>query len=236
MIFQIPDTMPPQHYRAIDIHGVLNLGLFLLFAAILIIFGVLFLFNARKQELESVKKLKMGFGLFGIFYGVCRIFFIIAFQDFTNPDLNYDIYTSLAYSTGMVGFTTIIYGFEQVKYEKRYFTIIAAIITILTIVGTVVTILRMATIREMLLAIIWLGTPISGLMLFFLYLNLIKLSTGIVKKKAIFSLLGFFIMVVGISLDSQVFLAIEWIPIWVKMDIVPILCIVGYLIFSINQY
>jgi len=55
---------------------------------------------------------------------------------------------------------------------------------------------------------------------------------GIVRRKALYSLLGFIIMIAGITMDGQFFLAIEVVPLWLKMDIVPLICIGGFLIFA----
>lgn len=235
MIVQIPETMPAEHYRPINIHGILNLFLFIVFTAILFIFGIIFLMKSRKQEIESAKRIKLAFGLFGILYGTCRIFFILMFQDFTNPNQNYNLFANIAYSFGMAGFTSIIWALEKVKYKKNYFFLIAATITLITFAGVFLILTGIAEIRLLVLIIIMIGTPIAGFFIFLLYIQLIRLSTGAVKKKAIYSLIGFFIMVVGISMDGQFFLAIDTVPLWFKMDVVPIICIVGYLMFAINQ-
>lgn len=36
-------------------------------------------------------------------------------------------------------------------------------------------------------------------------------------------------------MDGQYFLAINTIPMWFKMDVVPLICIGGYLLFTITQ-
>ncbi|NVM05256.1 MAG: hypothetical protein HWN67_23255 [Candidatus Helarchaeota archaeon] len=231
----IPETMPDEHYRPINIHGILNLSFFIAFAAILIILGVSFLLRVKKQEDEAAKRIKIAFGLFGVLYGICRIFFILMFQDFTNPAQNYDLFANIAYSFGMLGLTSIIWAIEKVKYETRYFFLTGLAITIITTAGIVLNLLGMAVIRELILIIIMSGTPVAGFFIIILYIQVIRLSSGEVRKKALYSLIGFLIMVVGITMDGQFFLAIETIPIWFKMDVVPLFCIVGYLMFAINQ-
>lgn len=231
MLSQIPKTMPKEHYAI----GSLNLLLFIVFAIILIVFGVYFLFLTRRQEIEAARRIKLSFGLFGVFYGICRIIFILMFQEFTEPDKNYDLFCSIAYSFGMIGFTSIIWSLEKAKYKTKYFFLISLALTAITIAGTILTFLRIAEIRETILIIIMLGTPMAGFFVFILYVQLIRLSSGIVKKKALYSLIGFLIMVVGITMDGQFFLAIETIPNWFKMDIVPLICIAGFLLFLIAQ-
>ncbi|MHA1275406.1 MAG: hypothetical protein ACTSQP_10710 [Promethearchaeota archaeon] len=235
MIYQIPETMPSEHYNPSTFHGAMNFYIFIIYAAVLIIFGIIFLNKVKSQEIEGAKRIKLSFGLFGIFYGICRIFFILMFQDFTNPDQNYNLIANIAYSFGMVGFTALIWALEKVKYQKNYFFMISLIITIITISGVFLNLLKIAEIRESILIIIYLGTPLAGFFIFILYIQLIRLSSGLVRKKAIYSLLGFIIMVIGITMDSQFFLAIESIPLWFKMDVVPIICIIGYLLFALNQ-
>ncbi len=234
-MLQIPETMPQEHYNPINVHGAINLYSFLAFAAILIALGILFALKAKKQELEAARRIKLAFGMFGIFYGVCRIFFALAFQEFTNPDANYNLFVNIAYSFGMIGFISLIWGLEKAKYETRYFFMIGLAITILTIAGVILNLLNILVIREFVLIVIYIGTPIAGFFIVILYIQLIRMSTGTIRKKSIYSLVGFLVMVVGITMDSQFFLAIEAVPLWFKMDVVPIVCIVGYLIFAINQ-
>lgn len=232
MILQIPDTMPAEHYAP----GTLNLYLFMAFTVILWIFGVIFLLKSRKNEIEGAKRIQLAFGLFGIFYGLCRLFFILMFQDFTNPDQNYNLIASIAYSCGIIGFTSIIWALEKLKYKKNYFFMVGLLVTIITIAGTVIIALRIASeIRTTLLLVIFIGVPISALIIFILYIFLISKSTGVVRKKAAYSLLGLIIMFIGIVMDSQFFLALEQVPLLIRMDVVPIICIVGYLIFSLTQ-
>ncbi len=234
-MLQIPETMPEEHYNPINIHGTINLYLFIAFAAILIALGILFVYKAKKQELEASKRIKLAFGLFGIFFGVCRVFFILMFQAFTNPDVNYNLLANIAYSFGMIGFTCLIWALEKAKYETRYFFLIGLAITILTMVGILLNILNVLVIREFILIVIMLGTPIAGFFIVILYIQLIRMSTGTIRKRSIYSLAGFLIMVVGITMDGQFFLAIDTVPLWLKMDLVPIICIVGFLVFALNQ-
>ncbi len=237
MLLQIPETMPPEHYNfTIFPHGFLNGILFAAFAVILIIFGIIFFKRARKQEIEGARRIQWAFGVFGITYGITRILFILMFQPFTNPDQNYNLIASIAYCFGIVGFAAIIWALERIKYKKKIFFTIILITTLITIGGTIVVAFGAADIRETMLTIIFIGTPLSAIILLILYLTLIIKSTGSVKKKSTYSLLGLVIMFVGIVLDSQFALAIGAIPIWVKMDIVPIITIVGYLIFAITQF
>ena len=233
----IPGAMPDEHYRPINIHGMLNLWLFVAFAVILLVFGVVFLVISRKQELESAKRIKVAFGLFGIFYGICRIVFILMFQPFTLPQYNYDLLANIAYTFGMLGFSSIVWALEKVKYEDtNYFLIAIMILTVMTGVGVIFNILNIANLREFILIVIMLGTPITGFFIILLYIQVIQMSTGELRTKAIYSLLGFIIMVVGITMDGQFFLGIESVPLWFKMDVVPLLSIGGYLMFAVNQF
>ena len=236
MISQIPQTMPPEHYNfAMFPHGFINGVLFAVFAGLLFVFGIIFLKRSKRQEITSAKRIQIAFGIFGISYGITRVLFILMFQDFTNPDQNYSLIASIAYSFGMIGFAAIIWALERIKYEKKIFFSIILLTTIITIGGTIFIAFGGADIRETVLTIIFIGTPISAMILLILYLTLIIKSTGIVRKKSTYSLLGLVIMFVGIVLDSQFILANQAIPIWVKMDLVPIITIIGYLIFALVQ-
>lgn len=229
MLLQIPETMPEEHYAI----GSLNLTLFIVWIVILYVFGIIFLIKSGKQEMESQKHIKRAFGLFGIFYGTCRVFFILMFH--VDPDTYYNLLANVAYTFGMIGFTAIIWALEKIKYEKHYFFIISMIITLVTLAGVILLLLGLGDFRIYILVLIMFGTPIAGIFIIILYISLIKNTVGSVRKKAIYSLIGFLIMVVAITMDGQFILAIEWIPLWIKMDLVPILCIAGYLIFALNQ-
>ncbi|MFO8017087.1 MAG: hypothetical protein R6U96_00485 [Promethearchaeia archaeon] len=239
MLGQIPDTMPNEHYRPINIHGIINLYAYIFFAVLLIGFGIYFFLQTKKQELKSVKRLKVGLGLFGITYGITRILFVLMFN--INPDVYYDMFASLAYAVGMVGFTAMIWALEQVKYKKRYFFLVSISTTIIVIISAAMVIILTLSgitateLRINILYVIYIGSGIAMILIIFLYIGLIRLSTGLIKKKAIYSFLGLIIMTLGILLDSQFFLGLEFIPLWIKMDLVPIITIIGYLIFAINQ-
>ncbi|MHA1294903.1 MAG: hypothetical protein ACTSQJ_19890 [Promethearchaeota archaeon] len=235
MLIQIPETMPKEHYAI----GSLNLLFFIIWSIILFIFGIIFIFNAKKQDLEITRNLKYSLAWFCFFYGATRVFFILMFH--IEPDTFYNMFAALAYSSGMIGFTALIRALEKVKYKKNYFYLIALISTIITIGLTLIVIIftftgqGTTTIRTNILYVIYVGTGIAAILAIILYITLIKLSTGIVRKKALISFIGLAIMTIGIILDSQPLLAIESIPNWFKMDAVPLISILGFLIFAINQ-
>ncbi|MGV9173359.1 MAG: hypothetical protein ACOC44_04600 [Promethearchaeia archaeon] len=239
MFNQIPETMPAEHYRPINIHGIINLYAYIIYAILLIGFGMYFFFQAKEQELESLKRLKIGLGMFGVFYGASRILFILMFN--INPDVYYDVFASLAYAVGMIGFTAMIWALEKIKYKKRYFFLVALSTTTIVIISAAMVInltlsgVEATELRTNILYVIYIGSGVAMFLIIFLYISLIRQSTGTIKKKAIYSFLGLIIMTAGILMDSQFFLAMEFIPIWVKMDLVPIITIIGYLIFAINQ-
>jgi len=174
-------------------------------------------------------------------YGVCRVFFILMFH--IDPNNNYNLFASIAYSFGNLGFTAVIWALEKAKYKTKFFFLIALIISIITIIGTIAELLSLANVRETLLLIITLGMPVAGFFIIILYISLIRLSAGVVRKKAIYGLIGFLIFIIGIFMDGQTFLQIHtFLPSdaaaifnFFTMNIVPLICIGGLLIFAIPQ-
>jgi hypothetical protein len=229
--------MPAEHYAI----GSLNLILFIVFTALLFIFGVMFFLRAKKQEVEMAKRIKFSLGLFMILYGICRVFFILMFH--IDPDHYYNLFASIAYSFGNLGFTAVIWALEKAKYKTKYFFLIAMVITIITIIGTVIELFNIANIREILLQVITLGMPIAGFFIIILYISLIRLSAGSVRKKSIYALLGFLIFIIGIFMDGQTFLGIQAgleseaaaAFNFFTMNFVPLICIGGILLFAIPQ-
>jgi hypothetical protein len=230
-MFQIPDKVPIEHYNPINIHGTLNLVLFILFAVILFITGITFLFNVRDQKIENLKRINLGLGMFSIMYGLTRVIFILMFQDFTNPEENYDFLASVAYSLGIFGFTFMIWSLERETFKTRLFSLISFLLSIITVICTIIVYYGITVVREIALIIIMVGSPFVAIMLLLIHVSLISKLMGTIKRKFIYSFSGMFIMFIGIVLDGQYALSFEPIPIWFKMDVVPILAIFGFLLF-----
>jgi hypothetical protein len=237
MLLQIPPVMPAEHYAI----GSLNLILFIVFAALLFIFGITFFKRAKLQEIEMARRIKYSLGLFMIFYGICRVLFILMFH--IDPDNNYNLIASIAYSFGNAGFTAVIWALEKAKYKTKFFFLIALAITVITIIGTIGELLQLANVREVLLQIITLGMPVAGFFIVILYISLVRLSAGVVRKKSIYALIGFLIFILGIFLDGQTILGIQAslepaaaaVFNFFTMNIVPLICIGGILLFAIPQ-
>lgn len=227
MLFQNPPSVPQEH----QVPGSLNFLLFLIYIILLFAFGVMFFLKSRKVDAGLNKKIILSYCFFGIFYGMCRIFFIFA----SNIVGANAYFTNIAYAFGAVGFTAIIMALEKVKYKKRYFSIIAWVLTAITIAGAVLTLLGLEDIRETIRFLIYTGVPVSGILIFILYISLIKSGTGFIRKQAIYSFVGLLIMIIGIVLDTQTALEQDWLPLFVKMEIAPLLCIVGWTFFSISN-
>ena len=148
MLNQIPETMPEEHYAL----GSLNLLFFAIWAIILIGWGILFLLKAKKQKVQTARSFKLAFGMFGIFYGFCRVFFILMFH--IEPEKYYDIFAALAYFTGLIGFTFIVWALEKVwvmqskSYDKNYFFLVSLIVTLVALGGLIMIFLGFNEIRE----------------------------------------------------------------------------------------
>lgn len=216
---------PPELYASPSI----NLILFIGFIALLWVSALFYYRKGKTYDLEATKKIIYGYGHLGLFYGITRFFFVFAIV-YDNCS-QYSFLINLGYPPGLIGFSLLIGPLERVKYKKKYFTIASWALTIVTTVGVFLSLFVSGDIREIFLIIILIGTPLCAVFTFVLYIQLIKGSTGAVRKKAIASFIGLMILVVGIVLDGQFILEAAVIPLFLKIYGGPVCCLVGWAIF-----
>ncbi len=86
--------------------------------------------------------------------------------------------------------------------------------------------------RYFALMLIYILLPFAIVAIFMLYIYLIIKTTGIVRKRTIWLVIGLVILVIGYIMDTELFVGnFRWIP----LEISPALMILGTLIFIITQ-
>lgn len=216
MLYEIPPDVYeqfPEHY-----HGV-NLAIWLIFVVELVILFVISFLKAKKHESVLAKRLEQSFGLFALFYGISRVFFIFAIAIF--PE-DYDFYCSLAYFAGNLGFTFLIFALEQIlQMKKHIFTIFGVISSVIAVLGII------GFNRTTVLTIIMVLLSIMTLLVAFLYIRIIQTSPGDLRKLAIIALMGLILFGAGIVIDGQFVLSNPLVPKFIKEFLSPILTIIG---------
>ena len=220
MIIKIPEV-----FQGIGYFQELSLILWLISAGLLFLAFLLFLLKSNKLEMKSQKMIYLGYGLFGLFFGITRILFIIAFYI---PD-QYDFYTTFGYMTGIIGILCWLYMLETylVTNTKKIFMIITSIAFVIALIALI----GQAS-RDLALIMIYVLLPFAIIAIFMLYLYLIIKTTGTVRTRAIWLLIGLIILAIGYMMDSELFVGnFPGVP----LEIAPSLMILGTLIFMITQ-
>ncbi len=224
MLFGIPPQVYeqfPEHY-----HGV-NLILWIIFTVELILIGVFFTIRAKKAELDSQKKIDMGFAAFGYFYGICRFFFIIMIH--INGGADYDFYCSIAYFWGTLSVAALIYPLETIALNRKpILTIFGGIATFLTLLGTI------PGLRQPMLILTMSASSIMMMILLIIYLFLIRNTSGILRQNTIIGFFAIIAFVIAIVIDGQFVLSNPAVPKFVKEYVSPVLAIISilFLVYS----
>ncbi|MHA1281749.1 MAG: hypothetical protein ACTSQP_04515 [Promethearchaeota archaeon] len=220
MIIELPEA-----YQGIGYLQGTSLILWLISIGIFFTSFVLFILKALKLEMKSQKKIFQGYGIFSLFFGITRIIFIIGVYI---PE-QYDFYTTLGYITGILGILYWLYVIETylITNTKKIFMIITSVafgIALIALIGQAS--------RYFALMLIYILLPFAIVAIFMLYIYLIIKTTGIVRKRTIWLVIGLVILVIGYIMDTELFVGnFRWIP----LEISPALMILGTLIFIITQ-
>ncbi|MHA1150636.1 MAG: hypothetical protein ACTSR8_20640 [Promethearchaeota archaeon] len=220
MIIKIPEV-----FQGIGYFQGISLILWIISAGLLFLAFLLFLLKSSKLEMKSQKMIYLGYGLFGLFFGITRLLFIVAFY----ISDQYDFYTTLGYITGIIGILAWLYVLETylVTNTKKIFMIITSIafaIALIALIGQ--------TSRYLALTMIYILLPFAIIAIFMLYIYLIIKTTGTVRIRAIWLLIGLIILAIGYMMDSELFVGnFPFVP----LEIAPLMMILGTLIFMITQ-
>ena len=213
MILQIPEV-----FRGIGYYEGLS---FILWLIAIILFNVGFVLFLIKIFKEDVKKTKIGFltmANFLLFFGLCRIFYLVAVYD----PVNYDFYTTLGYVFSLISILFILYLIETqfITSTRKIFTI-ATSITFLTSVISLLGIID----RYVALIIMYIIMPFSVAVIMLMYIYIVGKSAGSVRIKALIIFIGIALVFLSHLLDSEVFISMTYPA--VPLELNPIMMIAG---------
>jgi hypothetical protein len=198
------------------------------------IIGLIFFLRAKHSTVISQKWFFRSFGLFLVFMGLTRISFVFAY--FIEP--YYNLLLAAGYAFASVALLPLVFTLEKWMFPqtKKFFSIVGVTLTVLSFYFVIF----QATDSEISRMIQNIGMPIMILAFLMLYIFMIRVSTGSVRKKAIRTLLGIIIFVAGILLDSEgllesVYIAAGMSLVIPVMFISPIVFAIGLIIIGASQ-
>ena len=181
MIFTSDYDIIVEPWRSI----IVILKIIMVIGALLI--GLFTILASRKSEAKLSKYYFLGIAMFSILFGVGRLIYVI--HDYYMPDewdlLLWKIATAIIFG----GLIFLIFTIETFVYTKtkRIFTIIGLFILVMVIVLD----------RDPARIFIYIGNPLLMLVPFFIYVIIIKNSTGEVRKRAAVILVGMLFLALG---------------------------------------
>lgn len=221
LILAIPKGFPDGYYEGIS--------LYLWFGTIALFFlaCVLFIMKGRKLDLKSQKMLFIAYGIASLGLGFTRLFFILGVHI---PD-QYDFYTTLGYLSSLAGIIFWLFVLETylVPKTKKIFTIISLIAFTISTIALVSPLLS----REFALQLQYILLPFSLGAIAILYIYLILKTTGEVRVKAIWILVGLVLIAIAQIVDGEAFItAFPTFP----LVIPPIVMMLGIGLYVIPQF
>ncbi len=220
-----PDFKNAGYFTGID-HPLWYIAMALNFVS-----GIVFLLRMRKATHPVTRNWYLSFALFSVCYGITRMLFNLAVEfGYPTPDETvYNFWTSLGYITSMPGVIAVIYVAEKNMMPKTH-----KIITILMVIMLAAGILGAAEVypREVALTVTNIMGPFAMILIIFIYIFMIRNSTGALRTKTLGAFLGIIIWFVAVVLDGQ--LAYSLVP-TMPTILPPILYILGVSLYTIYQ-
>jgi hypothetical protein len=202
----------------------------LLWTMAIVILGaqsILFIRRAIPSTIESQRQMFWGIAIFFGCYAVTRACFL---GGSLLPTYLYEIYWYAATIIGMVGFITLLFISEKYPLDCR--TRFAG--SILAFFSLIMSIVLGSELGRFILA----GSlPITGLMLFALYVYLIVKTDGEIRRRAIWNTVGLALLLAGITFDANLMrdlIAMQFYNLAAVLQeiVAPILVIVGVMVFA----
>ena len=192
-MFAIPEAVYsvfPEHYEGI------NLVLWVIFTVELFLFGIFFTLIAQKAVMSSQKKVEIGFALFGYFYGLCRLFFILMIK--INNAEDYDFYCSIAYFWGILAVAVLVYPLETVALNRKpYLSIVGFVASIISLLGAI------PGLREPMLVLTMISSTLVMMVFLLVYIFLIRNTSGVLRQNTIIGFVSILLLVFAIFTDGQ---------------------------------
>ncbi|MHA1682680.1 MAG: hypothetical protein ACTSUE_17205 [Promethearchaeota archaeon] len=232
----LPPGTPDIYYHGINfIFEVISILLF-------IIIGLFLMIKKKEDDTDLHRKIKTGYGMFALFYSLCRIFFIIAvwFPDESWSANSYDYFVVVGYLFATLGLTSIIIVVERYLVRKtRYiFTILGLIMVV--IYG--ISVLGMIP-QDMALLLSFISSPVLIGVLVILYLTVAIRGTASIRRTALLMLTTIFMMGVAAIIDGESLVIAA--PSWFDNDlfllelfysVAPTILIIGIIAFCKVTY
>lgn len=178
--------------------------------------------NASK-ELISLNKLLNSYTIFLLLLGINRVFFLAAYLSPEHSIDFYNLFLSFGYICAAFSVTPLIYTLEKYMIQKTKF--IFSGISLLIVVLSIISAFLPDSLEE-IRGTIQLMSLAPALIWFMLYIWIIKNSTGAPQKKAIFTVVAVFILLIGFFLDSEMILTLGTLPVIVA----PLIYMIGVML------
>jgi hypothetical protein len=211
------------------------------YIVVLLVGFVYFAAKSRQAENPATKRIKLGYGLFGLTYALTRIFFLlsdyeIASQGGTLTQLHL-VWVTAAYSVTFVSLLVIYTTVERlILNRKPVLSAIAAIAFLTCLVAFALTVfgvgLDLATgagPHKIAQYTLYVTGPILALGIAVLYIVIVRNSTGSVRTKSALSLAGLLMIFAGLILDIDLLASPAFDPI--RFVVSPLLFLVGTIVF-----
>ncbi|MHA1377595.1 MAG: hypothetical protein ACTSRG_04330 [Candidatus Helarchaeota archaeon] len=213
----------------------IRVGVWLVAISFLFLFAKDFFYRSRNAELQSQKKIFLGYAIFFTLYAITRIVFLISDYSYlhffswpiNNGGFLFQVTWQIASIIGLIGFTTLVFYIENYLLEKKtklVFSFIGlGLIAITSVVGIIAR------------SLIYIFLIIMGVVPVLLYFYFANLTEGEMKKKAILSGLALTFILGGIGLDSK-FMQNIMFPLNIPIKIIGTLIVIFGLILFNQQY
>ena len=193
--------------------------------------GIIFFVRTSRAEAKVSKQWYLAFALFSFFYATTRLFFNLAVEfgyAIIDDGEVYDFWCSLGYISAIAGAIYLLY-----VAETNIITSTRKLCTIMLVVGIVAAILGVILrAREISLIITYAVSLLATVLILFIYIVMIRNSTGALRKKTIGAFVGIVIWFLAIILDGEVaYKTIMGMPLLLP----PLMYIVGVTLYTIFQ-
>jgi hypothetical protein len=239
MILELPylpgvGPTPPVYYHNLNyIVEIMSIIAFFVVAVIL--------FIPKKGDIPTAKRIKIGYGLFTVFYAMCRIFFIVAvwYPDETWSANSYDFFVVIGYFFACIGLTSMIFVVERylITKTRHVFTILGVVMSVLYFLA-IIGILQ----QDFVLYLSYISSPLLTVVMVILYLYLAVKGASELRRKALMILLSIALIGVAAIVDGETMIINAGTVIHpeglldVYYCLAPFILMIGIIIFVKNTY
>lgn len=220
MILKIPTETPPEY-----MHG-FNLFLWISMIVLYLLVGTFIFFKqSNETDVPTQKWLFASYGTFALGMGMCRVFFVLAFNDIGGQ---YQLLLHIGFLMGSISFTPVIFVYEKfiVKNTKKVFTILALVLLGISIYGVID-----PTQKTLDLISQRIGGPILGVIFAYLYFVMLFNTSGELRRNSWLMLIGMLFIAFGMIFDSFEIVINPLIPLWIS----PLAFLIGGSMIGITQ-